>query len=493
MTDSGKVYLVGAGCGDYDLITLRGKYFLEHCDVVIYDSLIDKRLLSYAPKTAEKICVGKRSGAHSETQQNINNLLVEKAKQGKTVVRLKGGDPFVFGRGGEEAVALEQNGIEYQLVPGVTSAVAVPELAGIPVTHRGISRSVHIVTGHTADGLFDGDIKASAKLGGTVVILMGLEKLDKIAEILMQNGKDENTPAAVISNGARSYQKIVRGTLKDIAALARENKLESPAVTVIGETAEMELCGDVSLPLRGVTVEVTGTQRFTQRLGDKLAMLGADVKIFGSLRVLEFKNNAGFDNALLNLNDYGWIALTSVNGVEILFNKLREMKIDTRALACVKFAAIGSGTAAALEAHGIYADLVPASYTSKALAESLVHTVKNDERVLILRAKQGSGELTKILDENNIKYDDIKTYDVTGGFAKNTQSTDTDFITFASASGVKDFFDCGRTIDTAKTKVASIGELTAAELVRHGVNDLCISKTSSISGIADIIVREVLK
>lgn len=196
------MYIVGAGCGDFDLITMRGAEYIRHCDVLVYDSLIDVSLLGFAPETAEKICVGKRSGRHSEKQENINEILVEKAREGKTVVRLKGGDPFVFGRGGEEIETLKSADIPFDIVPGISSSIAVPELAGIPVTHRNLSRSVHIITGHTAQDTLPENIKKCAETDGTLVFLMGLRNLPDIVENLIRNGKSDDTPVAVVSNGA---------------------------------------------------------------------------------------------------------------------------------------------------------------------------------------------------------------------------------------------------------------------------------------------------
>ena len=255
MSGTGKVILVGAGCGDYDLITLRGKKLIERCDVIVYDSLIDDRILSFAPENAERICVGKRAGHHSETQDNINKLLVDMAAEGKTVVRLKGGDPFVFGRGGEEALALRENDIEFSVVPGISSAIAVPELAGIPVTHRQVSRSLHIITGHTSDE--KEDFYVYTGLNGTIVFLMGLGRLDQIAQELIQNGKNKNTPVAIISNGASANQRIIKGTLENIAKISRIEKAEAPAVIVVGEVADFDLRPTEKHPLSDVMVTVT--------------------------------------------------------------------------------------------------------------------------------------------------------------------------------------------------------------------------------------------
>lgn len=492
MNSIGKVYLVGAGCGDYDLITLRGKLLLQQCDAVVYDSLIDKRLLDIVPEGAEKICVGKRAGCIGEAQENINKILVEKALEGKTTVRLKGGDPFVFGRGGEEALALKEQNIEYGIVPGISSSIAVPELAGIPVTHRGVSRSVHIITGHTAENCLPENMEVYAKLDGTLVFLMGLKNLRKITNSLILNGKSEATPTAVVSNGASANQRLVRGTLGNISDKAENSEVKSPAIIIIGEAAGLDFSQTISLPLKHTSVTVTGTQKFASRLSAKLEKLGADIHRLDYLNVLEYRNNPQFDKALLNLNDYGWVVLTSVNGAEIFFNRLARMKIDIRKLFGVKFAVIGSGTAKLLEKHGIFPELIPKSYTSSSLAEKLSEEVSQGERVLILRAEQGSKELTKILDEKNISYEDIKTYNVLNSIKTfESREIDTDYITFASSSGVKAFFDNGFNI-SPKTKIISIGEITAGALREHGVNDFAISATCNIEGVAEKIVDGVL-
>ncbi|MDE6103840.1 MAG: uroporphyrinogen-III C-methyltransferase, partial [Oscillospiraceae bacterium] len=316
MSKLGKVYLVGAGCGDYDLITLRGMNLLKICDTVVYDSLIDSHLLDFTADTAEKICVGKRAGHHSEKQERINEILVEHALNGKTVVRLKGGDPFVFGRGGEEILALKEHNIPYDIVPGITSAVAVPELAGIPVTHRKTSRGFHVITGHTADDLLPENIKKHASTNETLVILMGLGNLSKITETLILNGKDEKTPAAVITHGASAEQKIVRNDLKNIADEVKKHKIKTPAVIVIGETAGFDFSPTINRPLTGVSVSVTGTERLVDKLSEQLYALGANINKLNYLKICEYNNNGRFNNSLLNIEKYSMIVLTSMNGAE---------------------------------------------------------------------------------------------------------------------------------------------------------------------------------
>lgn len=490
MSDVGKVYIVGAGCGDFDLITVRGLSYLKCCDVVVYDSLIDVKLLKFAPNAAEKICVGKRAGAHSKSQEYINDLLVQKAFEGKNVVRLKGGDPFVFGRGGEEILALKEHGIKYEVVPGITSSVAVPELAGIPVTHRGVSRSFYVITGHTNEDLLPENMAQYAKIDGTLVFLMGLRNLDKITKSLMKNGKSENTPAAVISNGASKNQQVVRSTLGNITAQVGSAGIKSPAIIVVGETAGYDFSSDLQLPLSGVSVSVTGTKRFVDKLSAELVQHGADVDRLDYLIVSEYSENPKLDNALKNIYKYNYIVLTSINGAQIFLQKLRKLRIDVRRLSRLKFAVIGSGTASVLERNGIFAEFIPEIYTSQALGELLANNVRDGERVLILRAQKGSAVLTDILDKNGVMFDDVKTYDVVCSSGLSTDVIDSDFITFASSSGVDVFFESGYSISD-DTKIVCIGDVTAQSLKRYDVHDFSVSKVQNVQGIVDTILSEV--
>lgn len=493
MSKTGKVYLIGAGCGDYDFITVRGMNILKKCDTLVYDSLIDARLLGFVPQNSEKICVGKRAGRHSETQENINKILIDKASEGKTVVRLKGGDPFVFGRGGEEILALQEKKIQYSIIPGVSSSYAVPEFAGIPVTHRRLSRSFHVITGHTADETPPEDLKKYARLDGTLVFLMGLKNLRKISEGLLSGGMSRDIPAAVVSCGGTAKQRIVRGVLETIADKAEKENIVTPAVIVVGETACLDFSPTIARPLDKISVTVTGTKSFAGKLALKLGELGADVRYADSLDIFEYGDNSNFDTALQNIGKYNWLALTSANGAEIFLRRLNKLKIDVRRLAGLKIAVIGKCTAGVLEKNGIFPEVVPKKYTSENLGKALAGAVKDDERVLILRAEKGSAVLTKILDVGNISYDDIKIYDVIKA-DEDTESTyiDTDFLTFASPSGVESFFESGHTF-SHKTKIICIGEITAETLKKYGVTDFRIADVQTADGIIDAILREVKK
>lgn len=480
----GYVYLCGAGCGEADLITLRGMNALKNCDAVIYDSLIDEKLTGFAPENAEKICVGKRAGRHSEKQENINALIVEKALEGKCVVRLKGGDPLVFGRGGEEADALEKNGIAYEFIPGITSAVAVPELAGIPVTHRNVSRSFHVITGHTADDTFPDNMAEYAKLKGTLVFLMGLKNLPRIADGLMENGRSPNTPAAVISNGGRKNQSVIKSTLSDISEKAKY--AEAPAIIVVGETVSYDFITE-----KNMTASLVGTRCFTEKLSKKLSPLGVKTEFPCELKIKEYSDAPAFDNALKNISDFTVTVFTSANAVKIFFGRMKKLQIDIRKIGEMKFAVIGSGTAGALAEYGIGADIIPEKYTSADLGKKLAKVCGRSDNILIPRAEKGSKELTIPLDAAGIKYREIKIYDVCASEVMPCEIT-SDYLVFGSSSGVRNFFDCGYAVSD-RTEIICIGDITAKAFEKISGRKCSVPETQDSDGIAEIILkREII-
>ncbi len=496
---SGKVYLVGAGCGDPELITWKGLNLLKKCDVVLYDDLAAPKLLEETKKDCELIFVGKRYGRHSLPQNETNDLLIQKAKEGKTVVRLKGGDPFVFGRGGEEVLALQAENIPYEVVSGVTSSVAVPAAAGIPVTHRKVARSFHVITGHTAAGgetTLTENLDVLAKLEGTLVFLMGLHHLEEICDGLITGGKDVKTPAAVISRGTTPQQKTVRANLGELAAEVREAELEAPAVIVIGETTELDFAGTIPRPLYGVKIGVTGTKSITRKLRDRLEELGAAVTEMDYSTIVPYRENAHLEQELQKISEYPWAVFTSPNGVDIFFDYLKKLKFDVRRLANLQFAVIGTGTATALEKRGIYASYLPEKYDVESLAKGLCETVKKDEKILILRAEQGSEILTEVLDEAGMTYTDVKIYDILVDEDKrkyaNEKAQEMDFITFASGSGVRGFMENGGSLPSGATAVC-IGSSTAKMLKKYGDYDKITAETFNVDGVVDIILKEVEK
>ena len=495
----GKVYLVGAGCGDPELITWKGLNLLRKCDVVLYDDLVAQKLLEETKQDCELIFVGKRYGKHSLPQNETNALLIEKAKAGKIVVRLKGGDPFVFGRGGEEVLALQEENIPYEVVSGVTSSIAVPAAAGIPVTHRKVARSFHVITGHTAadsETTLTENLDVLAKLEGTLVFLMGLHHLEEICDGLMQGGKNTETPAAIISKGTTPQQKIVRANLGELAEKVRKAELEAPAVIVIGDTAGLDFAGTIPRPLYGVKIGVTGTKSITRKLRDKLEELGAAVTEMDYSTIVPYRENARLEEELREISEYHWAVFTSPNGVAIFFDYLKKLKYDVRKLAHLQFAVIGTGTAAALEKRGIYASFLPEKYDVESLAKGLCDTVKKDEKILILRAEQGSEVLTEVFDDAGMTYTDVKIYDILVDEEKrrsaNEKAKEMDFITFASGSGVRGFLENGGSIPVG-TKAVCIGSSTAKMLKKYGDYEKITAETFNVDGVVDIILKDVTK
>lgn len=475
--NSGYVTLVGAGCGR-DMITVQGLRALQAADVLVYDALLDTSLLQHVKPNCECIYVGKRAGNHSEKQEVITGLLIEKARENKHVVRLKGGDSFVFGRGGEEILALQQENIPYAVIPGVTSAVAVPEIFGIPVTHRGLAQSFTVVTGHTATDLEE-NYKALAALDGTLVFLMGLHNLTQICEKLMAHGKNKHTPAAILSCGFSQHQKRFNGTLENIAGRAGE--ASAPAILIVGDVASLELQKTKAFPLDGVSVTVTGTKDFAVRLSEKLTALGAFVEEAPCLRIVPHT-----DKIPVAFDDYTDLIFTSANGVKIFFDALKEKHVDFRTLAHLKFACIGPGSAQRLAAYGFQADFIPSVYTAEALGKELSASLKYGGRVLILRAANASEELTKAFREANISYTDVKIY-TTEAETKDIDC-DTDYITFASAGGITAFFENGGRIGRAKP--ICIGAVTAAAFQKHSELSPLVAETHTAEGMISLITED---
>lgn len=481
--NTGRVWLVGAGCGGPELLTLRAMSLLAQCDAVVYDDLIDPAVLTLAPANSQLIYMGKRSGRHSAPQEEICETLIRLALEGKTVVRLKGGDPYVFGRGGEEMLALLQAGITCEEVPGISSAIAIPAAAGIPVTHRRVSRSVHIITGHTADtpdGL-PADLDALAKTEGTLVFLMGLSQLETISACLLAAGKAPDTPAAVLSGGNSPNPAAVRAPLSKIAEATRTSGIRTPAVIVVGEVAGMEL--SPRRPLEGVQVGLVGTDAITSKIRELLLPLGATPRLL--LRTILEPLPLSFDWSRLTSGGSHWIVLTSVNGVELFFRRLAEEKLDLRQLHRCKFAVIGAATGKALGAHGIQPDLCPDHYTSTALGEVLCRSVLPGEDVFIFRSAQGSPELTAPLAKANIPIRDIPLYRLqTDTRIPPADLSRLDYLVFASAGGAEQFRTMYGSIPDHTTCVA-IGEVTARALDRTGL----LAEEISAQGIVDTILH----
>lgn len=481
------VYLIGAGPGDPGLITVKGLEFIKQCDTIIYDRLGTYQLLEMVKPDCRRIYVGKQAGSHYKKQPEINEILVEEGRRGNMVVRLKGGDPFVFGRGGEEVTALLEAGIPFQVIPGITSAVAVPEVCGIPVTHRGTSRSFHVITGHKrADihrsdegGLDDYDYIRNQE--GTSVFLMGLNRLPQIMERLVQTGAEEHTPVAVISKGTMPGQRIVRGDIQTIADKVNEAKLESPAIIVVGENAALDFTAPNRGPLQNVHVGLVGTPKLREKMRVAIDALGGQSYSIVDMSVEQTEEKNRLRVALEHIEDYSWLAFTSQNTITLFFKWLREWNIDVRKLAHLKLAVVGAGTRDALKAEGYIADYVPDEYTTSALAMGLANVMNDGEKLLLPRAVQGSETMLDILDQGGVVYEEIPVYDVVGRRMESIQYLkDLDVITFVSASGVRGFLDV---LDAEKKNCG----------VAHMLNDIdsCGDHTDNTGG--SLKIHDIMK
>lgn len=499
MKNTGVVYLVGAGPGNPDLITKKGLDYLKKCDVVIYDRLISNALLNYVKEECIKIYVGKQAGNHYLKQDEINQLLIQQADKGKIVVRLKGGDPFIFGRGGEEALVLKQANIPYEIVPGITSAIAAASYAGIPLTYREISQSFHVMTGHTLNEKYKlpKDFSKMAKLEGTLVFLMGLGNLSFIAQELIKNGKTEDSPVAVIEKGTTIEQKIIKADLLHIAQKVEEANLESPAIIVIGEVVNFEITSTINRKLEKVKIGITGTLQFNEKLRKKLEDIGAYVEVVQSLIVQEYKYNKALDQALKQLKQYTWIVFTSANGVYLFFERMKREAIDFRALAFTKFAVIGGGTNKALSSYGFLADYMPEQFSTLDLANGLKKFLTQEDIVLIPRAEKGSKELIQILEEEKKRFEVIPLYKITrdlNGILGLNQVRKLDYLIFGSSSAV-DFFFQELTPEEkkslSKVKIVCIGEITAKQLKHYKIFNFIVAKEYSIEGLVNAISKDM--
>lgn len=499
MKEMGKVYLVGAGPGDPGLMTEKGLKRLRECDAVVYDHLASERFLDEVPAGCRKIYVGKKAGCHYKKQEEINQLLVDLAKEGCDVVRLKGGDPFVFGRGGEEVMAVAREGIPFEVVSGVTSAVAALASAGIPVTHRAVSRSFHVITGHTMKGAGDLplDFSEFAKLSGTLIFLMGLTHLPLIVKGLMEQGKPGSTPAAVIENGTLPEQRVVRGTLETIESRAEEEHIGTPAIIVVGQVAALDFSSTFHAPLEGVRVAVTGTDVLAAKLRKRLEEEGAYTECLLSMAVDSRRSKEAMQAAYDRLSSYAWIVFTSANAVREFFLGLKEHGLDHRSLGHVKFAVVGKGTAKELYGHGFLADYIPDEFCASSLAAGLAELVREGERLLIPRSEKGSPELNRILDEAGAAYDDVILYDVVEQKRDGKETAEAlkkaDYLTFASGSGVDAFFESAGEAELAlleKLRIVCIGDITAKRLKEHGRKADVTASPFTVEGMEQAIIRD---
>jgi uroporphyrinogen III methyltransferase/synthase len=472
----GKVTLVGAGPGDVGLLTLKGRQVLESAQVVVYDRLVGDDVLALIPPEAERINVGKEASHHLIPQWRINEILLEQALSGKNVVRLKGGDPFLFGRGGEELELLAEHHVPFEVVPGITSALSVPAYAGIPVTHRDFCSSLHIITGHArADQPLTIDFDALVRTKGTLVFLMGVSALPRICEGLLAAGMDPETPAATVENGTRPNQRKTVATLATLAHEAERRGVHSPAIILVGKVCTLSDQFDWfdRLPLKGRTVVVTRPRDRAGTLSRRLRKLGAQVVEYPCIETKAKSPCPALAQAMEALPQYDWLAFTSPAGVEVFFDRLRAMGKDARALAGVKVAVIGGGTARALAGYGLHADLVPEVFDAEHLAQAL--TQVRPKRVLLCRAELGTPVLPQVLQQAGIDFTDVRAYDTiyrsdkSEEVAQLLRSGEEVLVTFTSASTVTGFVRSLEKADLSRVLGLCIGVQTQAEAERLGL------------------------
>lgn len=501
----GTVYLVGAGPGDPGLITVKGLELIRRADVLVYDRLASPRLLGYAPEKAERIYVGKRPDRHTLSQEEINELLVRKAKEGKTVVRLKGGDPFVFGRGGEEAEVLVEHGIPFEVVPGITSAIAVPAYAGIPVTHRDFNASFAVITGHERPEKTESSIDWGhlARAAETLIFLMGVGNLPFIREQLIRHGRSPDTPVALVRWGTRVDQQTLTGTLADIAERAERAGFQPPAVIVVGEVVKLRetLKWFERKPLFGKRVLVTRARSQASALSERIEALGGEAVEFPVIRITRPARQDLLDAALRRLEDYDWVVFTSVNGVKCFFRRLCELNLDIRRMAKAKVAAIGPRTAEALLDKGIQVDVLPGEYRAESLAEAMASRVEAGEKVLLPRADIARKVLARQLERCGLDVTEVDAYDTrvgtedAGEVARLLEEGAIHVITFTSSSTVRNFVEAIRSVREdwrsliAPAQIACIGPITARTAEEFGLRVDAVASEYTIDGLVDAVIR----
>ncbi len=495
--ENGKVYLVGAGPGDLGLVTLRAKECIEQADVIVYDHLANAEMLGWARADSELIFAGKKAGEHTLSQQEINALLVEKADGGKQVVRLKGGDPLVFGRGAEEAKAVVDAGIEFEIVPGVTSAIAGPAYAGIPVTHRAENSHVTFFTGHEDPAKPESaiDYAALAKLGGTQVMLMGVERLEAITREMLKQGVRADLPVALVRWATTGRQETLTGTLHDIAQRAIDRGFEAPAVAVFGEVVKLrkDLNWYEKRPLSGKRIVVTRTRKQASALSNKLRALGAHVIELPTIRIEPPSDLRAFAELVQDAHAYDWIVFTSANGVEAFFEIFFKLYDDAREIGAARIAAIGPATAQQVKDFHLHVDLQPEEFVAEAIVREFQKQGDVENlRILLVRAEKARDVLPKqlsalgaIVDEGFAYRTVPETRDITGA-RRQLLEEGADLITFTSSSTVENFVALGLTWPKGM-QVASIGPITSKTARDHGLNIDIEARRHDIDGLVQAI------
>lgn len=482
----GKAYIIGTGPGDEELLTLKAVRALEKCTAVLYDRLVSNNVLNYLSEGCEVYYCGKEPGAHYKTQDEINEMIVSLAKKGHIVGRIKGGDPYVFGRGGEEVIALNNENIDFEVIPGVTSPISVLNYAGIPITHRGLSQSFHIVTGMSANNL-NVNFEALAKENGTLVFMMGLSNLSLIVESLITNGKDINTPAAVVMRGTSSKQKKVVGTLKDIEEKVRKAELKSPCIIVVGEVVKLneELSWYDKKPLFGFNICITRSKEQSRSLKENLTELGAEVTAINSIKFRDTSNN--LEEVKSYLNEYDHIILTSVNAVNIFFDYLIREKIDIRSIKA-KFSVIGSATRKALEKRGVLSFIMSKEFVGEGLLKELKPHVKVNEKVLIPCSSKSRNLLTEELSKLGLIVHKVYIYDTICGKVLNENSfSEVDIVLFTSPSTVNNIISMVGVEKIKEKTCIAIGPQTLKTLEENNITSLMCKKHSEVGFLEEIV------
>ena len=479
-----KVYLIGAGPGDPGLLTIKGKEVLEKADVVVYDYLANDTLLGYARPDAERIYVGKIAGNHALSQDGINRLIVEKAKEGKIVARLKGGDPYIFGRGGEEAEELLDAGVPFEEIPGISSTIAGPAYAGIPLTHRNFSSSVTLITGHENPDK-PGSVhnwKALAASANTLVFVMGMKNLPDISRNLIEAGLPADTPAALVHWGTTAKHRSLAATIGTLPEEAVRQGFTNPSVIIVGKVVTLRdrLNWFEHKPLLGRSVVVTRAREQASGLAARLAELGAEVIQFPTIDIKPLDDSAEVDAAVRGLKGYDWLIFTSANGVKCFWDRLEAQGLDARALASLQVAAIGPATAQAVRAHGVAPDFVPEAYIAESVAKGLIEKGVDGKKVLLPRAREAREVLPEELRKAGADVRVLPVYETVPAAARRDdvlqrlEAGTLDVVTFGSSSTVDNFFaqipaDVVKAQPEGKrVKLASIGPVTTKTLAKHG-------------------------
>lgn len=499
----GKVYLVGAGPGDPGLITVKGMECIRRADVVIYDYLASPALLDYASENAELIYVGKKGGDHTLSQEGINDLIAQKAKENLIVTRLKGGDPFIFGRGAEEAQVLIAEGIPFEIVPGVTSAIAAPAYAGIPLTHRKFTSTVAFITGHEDQHKTESSIHwASLARGvGTLVFLMGVKNLPNITQQLLQHGKPADTPVALVRWGTTARQVTVAGTLDNIVQRVQEAGLKAPAIIVIGDVVILResMQWYEQRPLLGKRIVVTRARAQASDLIRRLADLGAECLEYPTIKTMPPADWTPLDNAIGNLSGYNWLIFTSVNGVKFFFQRLFALGKDVRVLNQVNTAAIGPATAGELFGFGLKSDIVPDSYRAESIIEAFADREISGHKILLPRAEEARPILPAELIRMGARVDEVTAYhtlpvtDNAEQLIQLLEENAIDAVTFTSSSTVRNFKSLlphENFKDLIKgVTIASIGPITSDTASELGFDVHISADTYTIPGLCEAIVQ----